>query len=88
MIDIYDEHCKERGFGREEPLLVFQEKLRTYYHSKNEANKEGNEVPKMEYWQLRLDAKNEIEAKYIPKTVISNVSVHHGRSGTYLTMAL
>jgi transformation/transcription domain-associated protein len=77
LIDIHDEYCKERGFGREEPLLLFQEKLRTYYHAKNEAVKDpSGEVPKTEFWQLRLDTKNEIEAKYIPNTVLSNVSYY------------
>lgn len=76
LMDIHDDYCKERGFGREEPILAFQEKLRTYYDAKQESSKDKDaEIRRSEYYQLRLDTKNEIEAKYIPRTIISNVGV-------------
>lgn len=79
LIEIHDEYCKERGFGREEPLLCYQERLRAYTRSKGDMLVGNDLVPgmegtKQEFWQVRMDAKNEVEAKYIPKTVLSNVS--------------
>ena len=73
-MDIYDEHCARNGFGREEPSLQFQEKLRTYYYAKIDDGARANEILKAEYLQARLDAKNEVETKFIPRTVLSNVS--------------
>jgi transformation/transcription domain-associated protein len=74
LVDIHDDYCKKRGFGREDPILLFQERIRSYTSSKQEEAKDKEpEVLKNEFLQVRLDAKNEVEAKYIPRTVISNV---------------
>lgn len=74
LLDIHDDYCKERGFGREEPLMAFQEKLRNYYDAKQETSQnKDDQIRRSEYYQIRLDTKNEIETKYIPRTVISNV---------------
>ncbi|CAG7849089.1 Transcription-associated protein 1 [Serendipita indica DSM 11827] len=72
FMDIYDEHCAHNGFGREEPSLLFQEKLRTYYYAKMDEGARGSDILKIEYWQARLDAKNEVESKLIPKTILSD----------------
>ena len=75
LIDIHDEYCKSRGFGREEPVLLWQEKLRTYFEAKSlDATSKEEELPPKEYQHIRLEVKNEIEAKYIPNNVLSNVS--------------
>lgn len=74
LIEIHDEYCKSRGFGREEPTLLWQEKLRAYYKAKGlDANKE-DEIPIKEIQHVRLETKAEVETKYIPRTVLSNVS--------------
>lgn len=74
LIEIHDEYCKSRGFGREDPTLLWQEKLRAYYEAKAlEATKE-DEIPMKEIQHVRLETKTEVETKYIPRTVLSNVS--------------
>jgi len=83
LIEIHDEYCKSRGFGREEPTLLWQEKLRAYYKAKGlDANKE-DEIPIKEIQHVRLETKAEVETKYIPRTVLSNVSADSHRSVSY-----
>ncbi|KAG8753472.1 hypothetical protein FRC14_006010 [Serendipita sp. 396] len=73
LMDIYDDHCSRNGFGREEPTLLFQEKLRVFYNARTDDGKgRDTDILKSEYLQVRLDAKNEVEAKYIPRTVLAD----------------
>ncbi|CAG8670424.1 5823_t:CDS:2, partial [Acaulospora colombiana] len=58
-------------------ILYQLERIRAYNNSKQEEAKEKEvEISRNEFLQVRLDAKNEVEAKYIPKTVISNTAAN------------
>jgi transformation/transcription domain-associated protein len=76
LVEIHDEYCKSRGFGRDEPLLQWQEKLRAYYEVKGwDTTMKDEDIPIKEIQHVRLETKTEVETKYIPRTVLSNVSV-------------
>lgn len=63
--DIYDQHCKDVDICREDPMLAFADKLRTVYDP-------AKPLTKAEGSNLRMELVDEISAKMIPTTVLSN----------------
>ena len=86
--DIYDLHCEEQGFSREEPMLFVGEKVRKVLRdyrqqsSKKQVRKSDYlfllplnlfQPTKVEYVTLKKDTCDEVSAKMVPDDVLSNV---------------
>jgi transformation/transcription domain-associated protein len=65
--DVYDAHCQERHLSKEDPVLAFTNRFKSLFDPKTQA------VGSPEYINLRVELMDEIETKYVPKTVLSDV---------------
>jgi transformation/transcription domain-associated protein len=87
--DIYDYHCEDAGFAKEEPILYAGEKVKQVLRGFNNVPARqvcflASTVPlpcslslqltKTEYITLKKDIFDEVGVKLVPDSVISNVS--------------
>ncbi|KAJ7700136.1 hypothetical protein B0H17DRAFT_1158131 [Mycena rosella] len=72
--DIYDLHCEENGFAKEDPLLFAGEKikkvLREYFQQKN-----GQQPGKIEYLTLKKDIYDEVAVKMVPEDILTRYMI-------------
>ncbi|PPQ75134.1 hypothetical protein CVT26_012095, partial [Gymnopilus dilepis] len=69
--DIYDLHCEEQGFSREEPMLFVGEKVRKVLRDYRQQSSK-KQPTKVEYVTLKKDTCDEVSAKMVPDDVLSN----------------
>ncbi|KAF7355349.1 hypothetical protein MSAN_01451500 [Mycena sanguinolenta] len=71
--DIYDLHCEENGFAKEDPCLFAGEKvkkvLREYFQQT------GNQPGKAEYLTLKKDIYDEVAVKMVPEDVLTRYMI-------------
>ncbi|CDZ98369.1 Histone acetyltransferase SAGA, TRRAP/TRA1 component, PI-3 kinase superfamily [Phaffia rhodozyma] len=67
--DIYDAHCRDKGWSKEDPVLHFTDRFRELFDPANQV------VGSPEYVNLRLELMDEIETKFIPKNVLSDYMI-------------
>lgn len=88
--DVLDDHCKSMGMSRDKPVLEFIDKFRQLYfptdvsaeirlHSFSHADLVPSQHPEedvetVEYKVTRMELVEEIATKYVPETVLTNVS--------------
>ncbi|KAJ7180147.1 FAT domain-containing protein [Mycena crocata] len=71
--DIYDLHCEENGFAKEDPFLFAGEKikkvLREYF------SQSGSQPGKVEYITLKKDIYDEVAVKMVPDDVLTRYMI-------------
>ncbi|TCD69680.1 hypothetical protein EIP91_006697 [Steccherinum ochraceum] len=67
--DIFDQHCEEAGFSREDPTLLICEKTRSAMRSFRQTH--GHNPNKPEYVALKVELFQEIQAKLVPPNVLT-----------------
>ncbi|KDR83700.1 hypothetical protein GALMADRAFT_236040 [Galerina marginata CBS 339.88] len=72
--DIYDLHCEERGFSREEPILFVGEKVKKVLRDYRQQFSK-KQPTKVEYVTLKKDSCDEVGAKMVPDDVLTNYMV-------------
>ncbi|KAF7332097.1 hypothetical protein MKEN_00090300 [Mycena kentingensis (nom. inval.)] len=70
--DIYDQHCDESGFAKEDPLLFAGDKLKKVLREYQQA---GNTPTKVEYLTLKKDIYDEVSAKMVPDDVMTKYMI-------------
>jgi len=77
--DIYDLHCEENGFAKEDPCLFAGEKVKKVL--REYIQQTGNQPGKAEYLALKKDIYDEVAVKMVPEDVFDPVyDPYHGRS--------
>lgn len=66
--DIYDAHCREKNLSKEDPILHITDRF------KNLFDPETQKVGSAEWLNLRVELHDEVETKFVPKDVLTNVS--------------
>jgi transformation/transcription domain-associated protein len=66
--DIYDGHCQDRHLSKEDPVLHFTNRFKSLYNPATMTRDSPETI------NLRVELMDEIETKYVPKTVLSDVS--------------
>ncbi|PPQ93995.1 hypothetical protein CVT25_009843 [Psilocybe cyanescens] len=69
--EIYDLHCEERGFSREEPILFVGEKVRKVLRDYRQQYSK-KQPTKVEYVTLKKDSCDEVSTKMVPDDVLAN----------------
>ncbi|KAJ7498882.1 hypothetical protein FB451DRAFT_1427318, partial [Mycena latifolia] len=71
--DIYDLHCEENGFAKEDPFLFAGEKikkvLREYFQQT------GGQPGKIEYLTLKKDIYDEVAVKMVPEDILTKYMI-------------
>ncbi|KAJ6599027.1 hypothetical protein DFH09DRAFT_1388713 [Mycena vulgaris] len=71
--DIYDLHCEENGFAKEDPFLFAGEKikkvLREYFQQT------GSQPGKIEYLTLKKDIYDEVAVKMVPEDILTRYMI-------------
>ncbi|KAJ7682762.1 FAT domain-containing protein [Mycena polygramma] len=71
--DVYDSHCEENGFAKEDPFLFAGEKvkkvLREYFQQT------GAQPGKIEYLTLKKDIYDEVAVKMVPEDVLTQYMI-------------
>lgn len=61
--EIYEEHCREVGMGKDDPMMLWVEKMKSTWDPTQGL---------VELANLRMDLLDEISTKMVPETVLSN----------------
>ncbi|KAH9482694.1 Transcription-associated protein 1 [Psilocybe cubensis] len=69
--EIYDLHCEERGFSREEPILFVGENVRKVLRDYRQQHSK-KQPSKVEYVTLKKDSCDEVSSKMVPDDVLAN----------------
>ncbi|KAF9567316.1 hypothetical protein CPC08DRAFT_17123 [Agrocybe pediades] len=72
--DVYDLHCEEAGFSREEPILHVGEQVRKVLHKYRQDNSK-KQPSKAEYISLKKESCEEVSMKMVPDTVLANYMI-------------
>jgi transformation/transcription domain-associated protein len=81
--DIYDEHCRSMNMSREDPALIFYDRLKQLHDpsmtvvSRFDRHLEAFQLTLQtdtRYLQLKMEVMQEIQTKYIPENILTNVS--------------
>lgn len=73
--DMFEKYCEEAGISRDDPVFIPGEKMKQMLRLQRQDHSNMNGPPtRQEYWTIKKEIFDDIQAHLIPDNVISQVS--------------